>query len=176
MKRRSGTSRRRPNRQQPEYCFFTDRDLARRLPRILNERGRIQVVGYDAAFDDPRVDDEVWIRYAAERNLISISCDTSTLGEIRSLDAILRYGAKVFFVNGNWRPADNADLIEACVPKMVRLVKKADPGVPVVRTLVWYTKKNSTRKRPKLQRHESLSSPEKIRTRLEKLAKKIPTT
>lgn len=132
------------------------------------------VVGYNDAFDDPRVPDEEWIRFAAEQEWISISCDRSALKELRPLAAILRYNAKIFFVNGNRSPKETADLLEAALPQIARSAKKAE-NKPMLARVYWESKKSSRKPKPRVTVIEGVSTPEKIQERLKKLLMKIPS-
>lgn len=121
MKRRSSTS------APPEYVFFTDRDLGRRIiPTILREAG-INVERHDDHFSESTPDEE-WLPIVGSRGWIALTHNSRIRYTPLQVETLMRARVRCFVLVGHAPHSELASNFVACLPKVLRFLgKHADP-------------------------------------------------
>jgi len=140
LKRRSAN---RASRTPPEpLTYFTDRDLAKKFPAILQEAG-LAVVPYRQVFrDDPTVPDREWIRTACQNGWVSLTHDSATRKDEDTLDEVFRDwepSGALFILKGGIPTQQLAEMFLEGQGKVERMVRKhrrrQDPFIGRIRRM-----------------------------------------
>lgn len=137
-------SERRASRSPPDpLTYFSDRDLAKRFPRIVRAAG-VDIVGYHdpSAYpgDDP-VSDREWIAMACGRGFVCLTHDSATRrDEEDTLDEVFRewqHSGALFILRGGVSTERLAAMFLEVRPRIERMVRRQrrrrDPFIGVVR-------------------------------------------
>jgi len=87
------------NQQQPEYTYFTDRDLGHQLPEILRNAG-LNVVRHDDLFAQD-TQDTVWLKAIGTRGYVALTHDWHIRYVDAERDMVMRAGVPLLVLAGN---------------------------------------------------------------------------
>lgn len=96
--------------------FFTDLDLGKRFPEILESAG-LQVERHHELFPEALAD-EKWLRYVGENRRIAITHDARIRYKINELEAVKQHGVALLVVIGK---APHPKLAESFVNTLSRI-------------------------------------------------------
>lgn len=139
MKRRSERSKSRG--QHEPLTYFSDRDLAKRFPRILRDSG-LSIVGYsdpEAFPDDDEIEDRKWIRFACRQGWVCLTHDHAVRKD-GTLDEVFRDWEKsgaLFILRGGIPTPKLAEMFLEVRPRVERMVrqhrKRSSPFIAAIR-------------------------------------------
>lgn len=112
-------------KQQPERVFFTDRDLGRQVPDIL-ERAGFHVERHDEHFG-PLTPDSVWLAEVGRRGWIGLSHNKSIRYNTEERDLSMRAGLALFMLIGHTTHALLARNLVQTFPKVLKFLEEHDP-------------------------------------------------
>jgi hypothetical protein len=105
--------------------FFTDRDLGKIFPRVLQDAG-LTVERHDDHFDQ-NTSDAVWLREVGRRGWIAISRNFRIRYQPNEQDAVMRAGTGLFIVVGKVPHHELAENFVATISKIERFLKTNQP-------------------------------------------------
>jgi len=117
LKRPSGTN------EPPDPVFFTDRDLGKLFPDILERHG-LKVEPYHRHFKAEDVPDEEWLRFVGKRGWVALTHDWHIQYNKEACDALMGSGVKTFFLIGDCPHDELALAFVKCAAKAKRLVRR----------------------------------------------------
>lgn len=102
--------------------LFFDRSVGKAVPTALRAAG-IEVVIHAEIFDPNRsIEDAVWIRYAAERDLVIVSCDRNIRRHPAERRAFAESGARMLLLGGKATRAEMLRAFQLAIPRIERLI------------------------------------------------------
>jgi len=124
--------RRSSTKPQPELVFFTDRDLGRSVPALL-EAGGMRVEAYHQHFVPDNVPDGEWLKFIGARGWIALSHNKRIRYERDELDDLMGAGVKAFFIIGKGPHRSYAEAFLRNRRRIERMIdKNAEPFIAKV--------------------------------------------
>lgn len=116
----------------PEPTFFTDRDLGKRFPQLLQDAG-LRVELHERHFK-PDTPDEIWLSRIRERGWVAVTRDGRIRYSPLALEAMMSSGAQLFVIVGKLTN-DDAAAVFIARQKQIRalLAKNSDAFIAKVR-------------------------------------------
>lgn len=107
---------------QPDWRFFTDRDLGKQVPSILRDEG-IDVCAYSEHFGEQPLPDLEWLADVGARNWVVLTHDRRITKNRLERQAVYQHGVRLFVLRGNLTAQGLSDLFVDALPKVRRLLK-----------------------------------------------------
>ena len=117
---KSSSTRRSATKPQPEYVFFTDRDLGRYVFPDRLEAAGLRIERHDTHFLKERTPDAVWMPFVAEKGWIALSRNRHQQGVPFERGIVMRSGLALFHLIGP--KATHQDLAENFVRTLPRIL------------------------------------------------------
>ena len=112
MKKRSSTKR------QPEFIFFTDRDLGQTVIPGALERAGVQVERHDSHFSPITLDTE-WLQFVGHHGWLAFSRNRRIRYTTDERDVTMRAGLALFLLVSKGTHAELADGLVQTLPKII---------------------------------------------------------
>jgi hypothetical protein len=120
LRKPSGTK---PSLSQLDLTFFTDRDLGKAVPRLLQENG-LKVERYFDHFEEGlRVPDNEWLKYVAARGWIALSHDNNIRHDGEAVRTLMESSGRLFILRGKIPSKDLAAMFLQAESTVVRLLE-----------------------------------------------------
>ncbi len=127
MKRRSSSN------PPPEHVFFTDRDLGKLVPRLLEEEG-LRVERHDDHFP-PTTPDAEWLREVGARGWVALSHDKTIRYVTAEREAVSHAGVRLFILIGKHPHIDLSRNLVNTMPKVKELLDQ-NPGPFIAKVMM----------------------------------------
>ncbi|RIL07546.1 MAG: hypothetical protein DCC71_02680 [Proteobacteria bacterium] len=102
--------------------FFFDRSVGKFVPNALRAQG-YELEIHDEAFDpNASIDDETWIRYASERDLVIVSRDRNIRRRPAERRAFVENGARMLLLGGKATRGEMLRVFLLALPRIERAV------------------------------------------------------
>lgn len=112
--------------EQPEpIVFFTDRDLGKQFPNVLEQAGLV-VERLDDLFP-PDTPDDVWLEYVATHRRVAISHDARIRWKPNELEAVIEHRVALLIVVGRAPHRELALNFVNMLPKVMRFPARHNP-------------------------------------------------
>lgn len=110
---------------EPDWTFFTDRDLGNIVPNALRNAG-YRVERHDDHFQ-PDTEDREWLPIVAQKGWVALSHNKKMRSVSYERDAAMRSGLRLFFLIGKMPHPDHATNLIATMPKVLRFLNNNNP-------------------------------------------------
>ena len=107
---------------QPDWQFFTDRDLGKQVPLTLRDKG-LDVRAYFEHFGEQPLPDLEWLADVGARNWVVLTHDRRITKNRLERQAVYQHSVRLFVLRGNLTAEGLSDLFLDALPKVRRLLK-----------------------------------------------------
>jgi hypothetical protein len=107
---------------QLDLTFFTDRDLGKAVPRLLQENGLVVERYFDHFAEGVRVPDNEWLRYVAERGWVALSHDDNIRRDREAIRTIMESSGRLFILRGKVPSQELAAMFLQAEPTVLKLL------------------------------------------------------
>lgn len=108
--------------KQPEYIFFTDRNLGKKFPNFLRRSG-IEVEKHSDHFADD-AKDEIWLAEIGKRGWYAITYDRRIRYKPNEKKAVKKFRVGLFVLVGKLPISTLAENFVSTIPKIKKFIEK----------------------------------------------------